>query len=607
MIGEPVAQESWRDVLCECLEHATSLTPIDRQLAVVMLRRSEIGGEPAVAAALAIALLSRARRDGHSLISFADLATQSLLLTAVAADDAVHAEHHIADGSARDAAPAPRWPVLPYEDVVWWRRHLTAEPMTASVVDVDGSGHAYGATGADITASLSVRQVAPVVVANDTLQFRRYRDAEQRIGAAISARIAHGGGRFRIITGGPGTGKTTQVAKLLLASLEANPALRIQLAAPTGKAAARITESLRLRLDAEEASADLRAHVPAGASTLHRLLGHLPVEDRFRMRQGHPLAGDLVIVDEASMVDVLMMDALLAALPERAQLVLVGDHHQLASVEAGDVLGALCREAESRGPGSDLHGAVERLTHSWRFDAHPGIGALADAILAGDLPTMLRVLRDDAHPEVTLTSSAPHHASTSDPLLDSVAPHLHSCRNASSPAELLAALDGFRIVCPEREGPLGVSGLCTRVEDWLAAHGAPMTGEWYHGRPVLVTANDYATQLFNGDVGVAWQSEGELLVHFRSADGGTRALAPSRLPAVQTAWAMTVHKAQGSEFDDVLVVLPTHASRVSGRELLYTAVTRARSRVTIAADVPALTAALATSAQRASGLARWLT
>jgi len=168
--------------------------------------------------------------------------------------------------------------------------------------------------------------------------------------------------------------------------------------------------------------------------------------------------------------------------------------------------------------------------------------------------------------------------------------------------ELLDALEAFRLLAPEREGPRGVRGLNLTVERWLSRSGQSMSDPWYHGRPVLVTANDYSTRVFNGDIGVVWRSEGRVSVHFRSRDGSIRAIAPGRLPAVETAWAMTVHKSQGSEFDDVVVVLPADESRVMSRELLYTAVTRARRTVTIVGTESALRAAIAQRTERTSGL-----
>ena len=370
------------------------------------------------------------------------------------------------------------------------------------------------------------------------------------------------------------------------------------LAAPTGKAAARLSESVRLRLDAMQASPTVRARVPQSARTVHRLLGYQPDRDRFWSRAGTPLPYDLVILDEASMVDVLLMDALVAALPTHATLLLVGDQDQLASVEAGDVLGAICRVAHDVGAGHVLHDRVVRLTRSYRFEAHPAIAAAAAAILAGDATALGAVVHDDERADVRW-APAPHDRAE---LLSLLVPHLEVCLAAVTPAAALTALEGFRVLCAEREGTWGVAGINAEVERWLRSQGTVMTERWYHRRPVMVMANDYGTQVFNGDVGVAWDADGELLVHFPGPEGTTRAIQPARLPETQTAWAMTVHKAQGSEFTNVIMMLPAKGSRVLGRELLYTAVTRARSHVLIVGDESVMRSAVSRAVRRGSGL-----
>jgi exodeoxyribonuclease V alpha subunit len=372
----------------------------------------------------------------------------------------------------------------------------------------------------------------------------------------------------------------------------------VALAAPTGKAAARLSDSVRLRLDGLKASPEVRARVPQSARTVHRLLGYQPDRDRFWSRAGTPLPYDLVILDEASMVDVLLMDALVAALPSHATLLLVGDQDQLSSVDAGDVLGAICRVAHDAGSGNVLHASVQRLTRSYRFEAHPAIGAAAAAILAGDVAALSAVVHDAARADVRWVP-APHDRAE---LLALLVPHLERCLAAETPLAALTALDGFRVLCAEREGTWGVSGINAEVERWLRSHGTVITERWYDRRPVMAMANDYGTQVFNGDVGVAWDADGELLVHFPGPEGTTRAIQPARLPETQTAWAMTVHKAQGSEFTDVIVMLPAKGSRVLGRELLYTAVTRARSHVLLVGDESVMRSAVSRTVRRGSGL-----
>ena len=539
------------------------LSTSDRVLGELTVRRAGLSGDAAIPIAVAVALLARARDDGHSALSLSDLAAEATELARELAAE-VSAEYGGAQIRARDAA--------------WWRAMLDAVP---SVVQ-------------HVTSAVA----SPLIQHGSLVQFRRYFDAEQRIAARLLDSLTRGEPTFRVITGGPGTGKTTRIAALLVETLERDPELRVALAAPTGKAAARLSESVRLRLDAMQASPAVRARVPQSARTLHRLLGYQPDRDRFWSRAGVPLPYDLVILDEASMVDVLLMDALVAALPTHATLLLVGDQDQLASVEAGDVLGAICRVAHDVGAGHVLHDRVVRLTRSYRFEAHPAIAAAAAAILAGDAVALSAVVHDVARADVRWVP-APHDRAE---LLALLVPHLETCLAAATPAAALTALEGFRVLCAEREGTWGVAGINAEVERWLRSQGTVITERWYHRRPVMVIANDYGTQLFNGDVGVAWDTDGELLVHFPGPEGTTRAVQPARLPETQTAWAMTVHKAQGSEFTNVIVMLPAKGSRVLGRELLYTAVTRARSHVLIVGDESVMRSAVSRTVRRGSGL-----
>ena len=588
--GEAARPFGVRDLLAAM--HAARLCePVDLQLAELCVRRSDEAAEWAMAAAVATAIASRARREGHSAITLAQLARQAHSAMAAVAAALAAAGGGAAGGAPAGGAPATEAPAadalaqsLPDGDAAWW-----GEVLGRSSLMGDGKGF------------------TPLVLDGDVLQFRRYFDAEARIAARVQQLLttsaAAGGRAFGIVTGGPGTGKTTRVAERLVQLSASHPGLRVALATPTGKAAARLTESIRQRLDVLAKETGRRTEFPGEARTLHRLLGYSPQADTFRRNASDPLDDDLVIVDEASMVDVLLLDALLKALKPGAALILVGDHNQLASVDAGDVLGALCRTANALPEGAPLRESVTWLTESWRFKAHPGIGRVADAILRGDGDEVLRVCGDGETSEVQQRPPAP----STDALLEPLLPSLERCLAAQSPAELLDALDAFRILAPEREGRMGVNGINAAVERWLARRGHAVQEHWYHARPILVTANDYLTGVFNGDVGVVWREGGRALAYFRANDGTIRAIAPVRLPAVETAWAMTVHKSQGSEFDDVMVVVPDYDSRVMSRELLYTAATRARRGVTLVGSPTALRTALARVAGRTSGLEARLT
>ena len=564
------------------------LSESHRVLGELLLRRANVAGDAAVPMAVAVALLSRARADGHSALSLGNLAAEATeLLRELGAAIATSGDDNQLHALAAIGA------LLRGGDAEWWRAALNALPWVVQVVN----GNAANGQAANGHAEHG-HSALPLVLHGSLLQFRRYFDAEQRIAARIGGALTHRSPTFRVITGGPGTGKTTRIAELLVETLERTPELRVALAAPTGKAAARLSESVRLRLDAMQASPEVRARVPQSARTVHRLLGYQPDRDRFWSREGTPLPYDLVILDEASMVDVLLMDALVAALPSHATLLLVGDQDQLSSVEAGDVLGAICRVAHEVGSGSALHASVQRLTRSFRFEAHPAIGAAATAILAGDAAALSAVVHDATRADVRWAPAPRDRAE----LLALLVPHLERCLAAETPAAALTALDGFRVLCAEREGTWGVSGMNAEVERWLRSQGTVITERWYHRRPVMVMANDYGSQVFNGDVGVAWEADGEMLVHFPGPDGTTRAIQPARLPETQTAWAMTVHKAQGSEFTNVVVMLPAKGSRVLGRELLYTAVTRARSHVLLVGDESVLRTAVSRTVRRGSGL-----
>ncbi|MCB1955188.1 MAG: exodeoxyribonuclease V subunit alpha [Rhodocyclaceae bacterium] len=507
---------------------------------------------------------------------------------------------------------------------------------------------------------------APLVLVGNRLYLQRYWRCEQVLAAAIAARLDSTGAapaeairpwldalfperatidwqkaacalaarsRFAVITGGPGTGKTTTVLRLL-ALLQATAMdgagggrpLRIRLAAPTGKAAARLNESIAaqvatLKLDALPDGEAVRAAIPRQVTTLHRLLGSRPGSRRFRHDAEHPLPLDMLVIDEASMVDLELMAAAAQALPLRARLVLIGDRDQLSSVEAGAVLGQLCAHAAAArytpatatwlevatghaAPGAcidpagrALDQAVVMLRHSYRFDDTSGIGRLARAVNGADTAGVAQVLGSGADELAWLPGDG---AGT--PLTQRIVEGYRGylARVASGDpgadardawaAEVLAAHAGFQVLCALRAGPWGVEGLNARIAAALQAAGLiPALDGWYPGRPVLVTRNDYGLGLMNGDIGVCLTHAGadgtpRLRVAFPApeAGGGIRWVLPSRLQAVETVYAMTVHKSQGSEFGEVALVLPERPSPILTRELLYTGITRARSRLLLA-------------------------
>ncbi len=421
--------------------------------------------------------------------------------------------------------------------------------------------------------------------------------AEQRGAAEVALSRA-----LTVLTGGPGTGKTTTVARLLAllaeqAELDGRPRLRIALAAPTGKAAARLLEAVREQV-AVLAEAD-RHRLPAlTATTLHRLLGSLPdTSSRFRHNRDNRLPHDVIVVDETSMVSLTMMARLLEAVRPEARLVLVGDPDQLASVEAGAVLADLVEglDAVSESP-------VARLVTAHRFGE--SIRALAAAIRVGDADTALEVLAAGGDNVEWVPSSDP-----SGILRKVVVPHALTLREAAilgDGAEALRTLGRHRLLCAHRRGPYGVAYWNRQVERWLAEQtDMPLWEPWYPGRPVLVTANDYGLGLYNGDTGVALLRDGALRAVMAGA-GGPVELATGRLSDIETMHAMTIHKSQGSQSAEITVLLPPSDSRLLTRELLYTAVTRAREKVRLIGTAEQVRAAVQRRAVRATGLSRRL-
>ncbi|WP_303569424.1 exodeoxyribonuclease V subunit alpha [Cobetia amphilecti] len=601
-----------------------------------------------------------------------------------------------------------------------WAEQLAASRLVSVLAQADSpAGH------------LPLR---PLVLVGERLYLRRYWQAEREVAAGLRARMGpseegetrvsdalgerlrelfasnqpdpHGEPdwqklacalalrqRLTVISGGPGTGKTTTVTRLLAllqaqalaggtdgaeGELESDEtghpherrALDIRLVAPTGKAAARLSESIRGAVAKLEVPDAVRAAIPREASTVHRLLGARPDSRHFRHHAGNPLALDLLVVDEASMVDLDLMAALLGALPAHARLILLGDKDQLASVEAGAVLGDLCEHALppryspalcvdlSRLTGETLEQAIAApeaaegqpdgdsqeapqvssatrgrladhvvvLQKSYRFSADSGIGALARASNAGDRQALRDVWKAGYRDIAWLKLSGPEDRDLEKLVVNGYRPALEVVRERRPAREVIDLLLEFQLLCALRRGPYGVDGLNQRVARVLMRRGLIDDERgWYAGRPVMVTRNDRALGLYNGDVGITLPDPaagGRLRVFFpveeeatsdAERDGqdtdiqrfhrGVRAVLPSRLEAVETVFAMTVHKSQGSEFRHVLFVLPEGANPILTRELVYTGITRAKSRVTLAGTRrETLEGAIERRVVRASGL-----
>ncbi|WP_244930881.1 exodeoxyribonuclease V subunit alpha [Nocardioides sp. W7] len=544
----------------------------------VAVRVCDLAGEAEPRVALAVALAVRAVRGGSVCVD----------LTTVAADSLA--------------------PDLPWPDLDEWRAALAASPLTREpevlrllddrLLYLDR----YWREEEQVCDDLLARP-APVPMSEEAAQalevaldrvFPAEGYDEQRAAARIALQQS-----TTVLTGGPGTGKTTTVAALLAllaeqARTQHRPLPRIALAAPTGKAAARLQQAVVEEV-AKLPGSDQDALHGLQAVTLHRLLGSRPdTAARFRHHRDNRLPHDVIVVDETSMVSLTMMARLLEAVRPDTRLILVGDPDQLTSVEAGAVLADL---VEGLGERSDVQVAGLRTSH--RFGET--IRTLAEAVRADDPDLVVELLRaggdhvelvDDADP-------APR-------LRELLVPHAVRLLRAAEAGEVggaLRILDEQRLLCAHREGPHGVQHWNRQVERWLGEEtGQPIWSTWYAGRPLLVTANDYGLGLYNGDTGVVVRREDRSL---RAAVAGSvtqHDLATSRLAQVETMHAMTIHKSQGSQADEVVIVLPPPESRLLTRELFYTALTRARDKVVVVGSEDDVRAAVARRAQRASGL-----
>ena len=580
----------------QVLTEARVLADIDRLFARSM---ADLGAGPEVV--LAAAAVSALHRAGHTCLPLSEAGRPLADIVERPASEQAEVPAH---------ARAVR---LPARDA--WRAALEASPVVANRGGT-GSPQPWGEDGN--------RRPSPLVLDHDRLYLHRLFDAESGLATRMRARAADltpcdlgnalarvfGAAahpatvaaaraaverRLCIVSGGPGTGKTTLAAGLiaLLADLGTARPHRIGLVTPTGKAAARLQEAVATQLDQR----GLRSRVPAlagfipAAGTIHRLLTR------------PDLRLDALLVDECSMVDLPLMNRLIARLPATCRLILLGDTDQLSSVEPGSVFSDLC----AAGRGSPLASCVVRLTESHRFAPDRGIGLLAAAVVHGDADAALATLDDpgEAQTERQPLSSA----ADFEQCAAACANEWHQHIGALRAAETASAFPARRVLCAHRRGPFGVGRFNRLVERALRARGVLDREEFYIGRPIIVTRNDRQTGLSNGDTGVVVAGEGEhRQVWFPDLGGGGMRflVAPSRLPEHESFFALTVHRAQGSEYDEVVFIPGDPGSRVCTRELFYTAVTRARRKVTVLTDANAVRTTVQRSTSRSSGLSERL-
>lgn len=467
-----------------------------------------------------------------------------------------------------------------------------------------------------------------VIDESNRLYLRRYWNYQQRLALALrekaaktdAAKHSHGGtqaaaidaaveNELTIICGGPGTGKTTTVLHILARLLQraGNERLRVALAAPTGKAAARLEETLRMGLEKLDCPGEVKTRMPVNASTIHRLLGVKGNSIYFRHDRQNPLPIDLLVIDEASMVALPLLSKLFDALPERCRVVLLGDRDQLASVEPGAVLADIVDAATS--PKSPLHHSVVTLKQNYRFSEGSGIHHLCVAVRQGEAENAVHILRDQHYQDLVSTELHEHYSLVAK-FSQAVLAGFSAFAGEKEPVAALTQLKTFRVLSAVRRGPFGVEGLNQNIERIL--QGAELIPKnvtsIYAGKPILITQNDYQLQLYNGDVGIllpdpeARENPDQLWAWFFGKENTLRRFAPARLPQHEAAYAMTVHKSQGSEFDRVLFILPDRDAPVLSRELIYTGLTRARSQVELWWNEAVFTKAVARRAERHSGL-----
>lgn len=544
---------------------------------VDLARRDTPSVAPDLRAWLAMCLALRAPRDGHTCVDLRDIRDW-------AGDIDLTKENHL------------DWPI---DADAWTTSLATAGPLIGALIGAEGTR-------------------APFILEAARLYLARSLHEEQQIAQRL---IPGGTAAVEVLLGGPGTGKTTNVAARLIEMFRINPHTQIALAAPTGKAAARMAEALQTRLHDKRAPDEVRnapEEVRKAVSnvrplTIHKLLGYRPHgTPRYTFNADEQLAYDLVVVDEASMLSSSLMYHLLDALGDKTVLLLVGDPNQLASVDAGSVLGDIARAADRKG--SPLENRTKTLTIRHRFG--PRIGALADAILAGDdagvartfeilegrwtPPTDPNNTKEDEPKSIRWVEPGSEKFKS---LVKEAVEHARRLRDLAQAGNVAGALEAqkeFQVLCAHRAGATGVTGWNASVEAGIeVGYATP----WYSGRPLMVSRNNRGLDLFNGDAGIVVPGDDGLKnAAFPMAGSEPRLVPVSQLEEVATMHALTIHKSQGSEYKHAVVVLPERASRIVTRELLYTAVTRASDKVTVVGSREVIEAAIRKPIRRATGL-----
>lgn len=602
------------------------LTPIDTHFAEFV---SALSGSDKEEFILAAALLSRRTRQGHVCLDLGLTGGKEIMTdydepSGVVCPAAEKLAEALKENSATGFPGEVKPLILDHNNRLYLYRYWEYQQKTADFI----IQRAHDNIAVQDTGLLNEKldMYFPEVKTNSKEQEETGVTNWQRIGALTALTK-----KFCVISGGPGTGKTTTVTRILSLLIEQSyPAkLRIALAAPTGKAAARLQNSIKSAKSSLPCEPHKKELIPETASTIHRLLGSVYGSPYFRHDEKNPLETDVLIVDEASMVPISLMAKLMQALRPSARLILLGDKDQLSSVEAGAVLGDICDCSDYKSypegflklinecgrlgqndnfissDGDTISDCIVQLKKSYRFKNDSGIGLLSRKVNEGNAAEALSILKEGSSEEVAWKELK--RAETIPELIrEKITLWFESYINADNPAEAFKRFESFRILCALREGPFGVNEINRIAEQVLKEKKLIWSqNKWYHGRPVIITGNDYNLQLFNGDTGLVLpdkEAQNNYRAFFVSPDGSFRRFHQLRLPVHETVYAMTVHKSQGSEFDNVLLILPDRDAPVLTRELLYTGITRARKSVEIWGTSKIFTESVLRKTERNSGL-----
>ncbi len=602
--------------LLQRLQDGGLLTALDVHFAVFIGKLAQTEDDPVP---LAAALVSRATGQGNVCLDLAEVADTVL------------------------AAPQAGLPVIHCPGLSRWRQHLDRTPVAGRPGDdrpliLDDHHRLYLKRYRDYEDTLATalhKRIAPLRTPVDEARLQdglqrffppdQTATADRQLLAAVTALTR----RLCIISGGPGTGKTTTVAKLLALLVEqaGSTPPRIFLTAPTGKAAARLIEAVNAVKATLDCAPAVKSAIPDDAATIHRLLRPVPDTPFFQHNRENLMPADVLVVDEASMVDLALMAKLVQALPETARLILLGDKDQLSSVEAGSVLGDICDRNQSHCFSNPFHKQLQQLISrpkavpsqtagtrpglqdniillekSYRFDSRRGIGALSRAVNAGHSDQAAAILEDPNEPHLQWRQPTGDPETLNRVILDGYRQGFA----LTDPRAALNHFNRFQILCAVNIGPWGVERINRQVERLLQKKEIiprlRTEQTLYHGKPLMITVNDYRLGLFNGDIGIVMTEADRLYVYFSDGQGQTRRVLPGRLPAYVTAYALTIHKSQGSEFDQVLLLLPDKDYPVLSRELLYTGITRTKKALTLFSSRTILETTLKKQIKRTSGL-----